>query len=247
MWQALELNGSIRPYLTFSVGAHGALVVALAVLLPNGMRRPEKIYHISFIGDTPAIINRERGARPKAARKKAPPRKAKAAPPKVRPQKDPDAFNLKPPSGPLPRPSFLPSAPAPKPAKKEAVEAPPAPEPVEAAPAAEEGAGEGSGEASVVVTADMSDFPHPWYLTRLRSSIWDAWSKRMPSEPIELGVRFTIMRDGRVVDIRVEYTSGDQGYDYAAVSAIQESAPMPPLPAGFKDRFLRVHFQFKVR
>ena len=30
------------------------------------------------------------------------------------------------------------------------------------------------------VTADLADFPFPWYLARVRSAMWSSWSQRMP-------------------------------------------------------------------
>lgn len=193
----------------------------------------------------------------KPAAKPAPPKAAKRPPP----QTDPDAFNLskKKPRRPLPKPSFLAAA-VPKPVKASAPPAPAAPEvppapvpaPVEeTAPVAEEaveGAPEGSPAGDgpeAMVTPDMPDFPYPWYISRVRKSLWDNWAKHRPAGAAECEVAFTIVRTGKMVSPRVDVTSGDRAFDVAALSAVQDAAPFPPLPRGFPDRFLRVHVQFK--
>ena len=56
---------------------------------------------------------------------------------------------------------------------------------------------------------------------------------------------FTIMRSGKTVDFKVESSSGDDGFDYEALSAAQEAAPFPPLPRGFMDPFLKIHVSFR--
>jgi TonB family protein len=91
----------------------------------------------------------------------------------------------------------------------------------------------------------MPDFPYPWYLAGVRSALWDKWSQRMPDLAGECGVAFDILRDGRAVDVTVESSSGEGGFDYAAMTAVQEAAPFPPLPSGMKERFLKVHVRFR--
>ena len=91
----------------------------------------------------------------------------------------------------------------------------------------------------------MPNFPYPWYLTTVRSALWDRWAERMPPAGGECRVVFTILRDGGVVDLRAESSSGDGGLDYAALSAVKEASPFPPLPRGFRDPFLKVHVSFR--
>ena len=56
-----------------------------------------------------------------------------------------------------------------------------------------------------------------------------------PSSQDELrlivGVRFTIARDGRLLDISVARPSGNPGHDGRIVAAFRAAAPFPPLPA----------------
>jgi TonB family protein len=47
-------------------------------------------------------------------------------------------------------------------------------------------------------------------------------------------VKFTIVRDGKVKDLQLVLSAGDQALDNAAQAAIKVSSPLPPLPEGFK-------------
>ncbi|MFA5140576.1 MAG: TonB family protein [Elusimicrobiota bacterium] len=240
----MTLDGSMKPYLALSAMGHGALVV-LVGMLSSGPSGPGKVYRIDFIGPTSGILNRDQGGGPAPA-VQAPPAAASPAkrPP---PQTDPDAFGRRKPGAPLPRPSFLEG-----PAAKTTAEPPPVAAPAQPAAASggageEGGTGMGSGPAGALVSADIGDFPYPWFITQVRTSLWQKWSERMPSEPGECTVVFTILRNGKAVDVRVELTSGEKGFDYVATSAVREAAPFPPLPTGFSEPFLRVHVQFMTQ
>jgi len=240
------LNGSLKPYLTLSAGFHLVIAVAVSVGLPGlGSGTPEKVYRIDFVGETQGILNR---TRPSGKKKASAPKRAPLPRPSVRPQKDPDRFPLKPSfasKSDLPKPTFAGRVPTRTPVKSEPVmHAPEAAPSEEADPAAAEGSGDGGGEAEV--SADIPDFPYPWYLQRIRAVIWDRWSTRMPAGPKECSIVFTVMNNGRVVDLQVETTSGDSGFDFTALSAVKDSGPFQPLPPAFPERFLRIHILFKA-
>jgi len=237
-------NGTLKPYLAYSTAGHAALVLVLAFTIPKGSVGPPKIYTIQFIGASPSILNRSKKRSP--AKKKKTRIRNKAAPPA--PQKDPDAFARgRGPRKPLPRPSFAINPPTPRAAimtapvkeKEEPVEEPAA----EAAPSEEETNG---GEGPSLVMDDMPDFPAPWYISTIRTQLSDRWSERGFQGSGECSVVFTLMRSGRMVDLRVEYGSGSDSFDYAALTAVQKAAPFAPLPAKFKDPILKIHVQFKA-
>ncbi|HAH06396.1 MAG TPA: hypothetical protein DCM05_07695 [Elusimicrobia bacterium] len=233
------MTGTLRPYLTYSAACHALLVVLGFALVQSKLAKPEQVYRIDFIGATAGtILNREKEAGSKPA-----PAPAVQAEPARRPaaQKDPDAFNLGKVHKPLPRPSVLDSYDLNKPVSK-APPAGPAAKAVEAPPGPSGPPGEGSGPT---VSADMPNFPYPWYLTAMRSSLWDKWSSRMQGLEGECGIVFTVLRDGAVVDLNIEDSSGDGGFDYAAISAVREAAPFAPLPREFEESFLKVHVKFR--
>jgi TonB family protein len=58
-------------------------------------------------------------------------------------------------------------------------------------------------------------------------------------------VHFYINRDGRVTDATLETTSGNGTFDRAALRAVVEASPLPPLPFGYNGTNLGVHLTFK--
>ena len=232
----------LGPFLKRSLSVHGVLLGLALVAANRGAKEPEQVYRIDFIAASPAIMNRQAPAADPAP---APPAAPLPAPTYAKPerQKDPDAFNLKKPSflSRLPRPTFLDAA---KPDKTPPVQ-PSMRAPTPATPAVAAGTGPSDGLGNI--SADMPDFPYPWYLTLLRQKIWEQWSSRMPPGTLECLVQFSILRDGSIADVRVEETSGDSTFDYAATGAVRGAVPLPPLPPAFKERFLKVHIQFKTR
>ena len=238
------MQAELKPYLAYSALAHAALVGALAMLVRGGGATAPQVYRIDFIGPTQTIVNRDldatAGSRGAAAAV-APPAKGTPPPPLTR-----DAFQRREAAKPLPRPSFL--APDPSSRKVEtAASAQTRPSTAGPAPSAATGTGPAAapagGEAAAVVS-DMPNFPYPWYISQVRTLLWGQWSQRMPPGGGEAMVMFTILRTGTAVDIRVEASSGDSGFDYTALSAVQDSTPFPPLPPGFSEKFLKVHVRF---
>lgn len=236
----------LAPFLKKSLSAHG-VIFGVALLAANrGAKEPEQVYRIDFLASSPAIMNRQAPAEQPAAAPPAPlPAPTYAKPEK---QKDPDSFNLKPSFlSKLPRPTFLAAARPDKtpPAAPARATAPAAPATSAAASGATAGTGPSDGLGAV--SADMPDFPYPWYLTLLRQKIWDQWSSRMPPGTLDCLVQFSVLRDGSITDVRIEESSGDSSFDYAAAGSVRGAVPLPPLPPQFKERFLKVHIQFKTR
>lgn len=58
-------------------------------------------------------------------------------------------------------------------------------------------------------------------------------------------VYFVVDRDGTLRDARNEVSSGNAAFDRAALRAILESSPLPPLPFGYNGTFLGVHLTFR--
>ncbi len=138
----------------------------------------------------------------------------------------------------------------PRPGEKElprvASATPPSPSasgPSQAAPLPPRGQVTGSPQGVGAVTLNASDFPFAWYLRQVQSKISERWegAARAGDQP---QVVFEIGRDGKVTGLKVEKSSGNSLYDQAAIRAITDATPLPPLPADFKDAFLRVHLGF---
>ncbi|MCK5406805.1 MAG: TonB family protein [Candidatus Krumholzibacteria bacterium] len=100
-----------------------------------------------------------------------------------------------------------------------------------------------------VVTGDMvlgQDFPFAYYLSTMKRKIAALW--RVPgtssTEPLHCSVYFRVGRDGSIQSPSVETSSGTFLFDQAALRAVVQANPLPPLPSGFVDDYLGVHFSF---
>ena len=102
---------------------------------------------------------------------------------------------------------------------------------------------DGSPQGSGAMTLNVSDFPFAWYLSRVQAKVTERWvGKALPGQqPVAV---FEISREGQVSKLTIEKTSGNSYYDQAALRAITEANPFPPLPAEFTGQTLRVHLGF---
>lgn len=105
----------------------------------------------------------------------------------------------------------------------------------------------GQGGAEKTVQASFTNFPYPWYITQVRNALWNAWQKTKPknNQGLSALVSFNIDRNGAVFEVQIERSSKDDAYDYAAMSAVKNSDPYPPLPEDFGKEILTVTVEFK--
>jgi TonB family protein len=108
--------------------------------------------------------------------------------------------------------------------------------------AAEYGLGDGISSAQV----DAYNFGSPYYLSLVFGKIRDAWENPVQSSAtLMTTIYFRILRDGNIVEAKVEKTSGIDLFDQSAIRAIIGSAPFPPLPGEFTGEYLGIHLEFE--
>ena len=91
-----------------------------------------------------------------------------------------------------------------------------------------------------------TDFPYPWYITKLRTKLYDSWqAKYIVSSNLKAVVRFNIMRDGSIEGIRIYTSSGNKIFDETAISSVYDIGRFDALPSDFNDRYLTVYVEFK--
>ncbi len=223
--------GDLKPYLSYSLAVHiGAAALALA--LYNAARiSSTSVYMIDFVGPTATILSPQTET---AAATIGPA-------PALQPQTEADEFSSRRHKrAPLPRPSLLRGWSEPIAEEKPVASVPTAtPQPA----AAGEPARGAPGQAGIAT--DMPNFPYPWYISQIRQILWEQWSSRMPKWAGECVVVFSLLPNGRFADLRTEESSGDRAFDLTALSAVQDGAPYPPLPRGFKEPFLKIHLTLK--
>ena len=92
------------------------------------------------------------------------------------------------------------------------------------------------------------DFRFAYYLAALRNKIASRWvPPQGMSGPVKAVIRFRVGRDGQVTLTEVEASSGYAFYDQTTLRALLSATPLPPLPAGYTDEYLGVHFEFSLQ
>ena len=96
------------------------------------------------------------------------------------------------------------------------------------------------------IQTDFANFPYPWYITQVRNAMWIEWEKRRPAgNVLSALVSFSIVRDGKLKDVEVQRSSGDDTFDFAATSAVINAGPFAPLPMYYEKDELTVVVEFK--
>ena len=89
-----------------------------------------------------------------------------------------------------------------------------------------------------------SEFDFPEYLLELRDRIEQNWLPPSSMETLSTTVFFRIGRDGKIVRVFVEKPTQNIRFDASAQKAVIACDPFSPLPDGFKNDNLGVHFEF---
>lgn len=107
-----------------------------------------------------------------------------------------------------------------------------------------QGFGLSSGGGGAGGYAEATNFCCPEYLASAFASIKANWNNRQNANGLTQ-MRFVIQRDGRIVDVTVEKSSGVQTLDYYAQRALLLTQKVAPLPQAYPDAALVVHLQFE--
>ena len=99
------------------------------------------------------------------------------------------------------------------------------------------------------IDINTSEFKYISYFTSMRKAIELVWN--YPSEAInrgiqgEVGIEFTIAKDGKTSRVKVIRSSGHASLDSAIVEAITLAAPFAPLPPNFGKERLTIQGAFR--
>ena len=103
------------------------------------------------------------------------------------------------------------------------------------------GGGPGSGSS-----LDVTDFCCPEYVAIMVTRIRAAWDQNQGATGATV-IKFTIRRDGSIVDASIETPSGTTTLDTAALRAVRGTRTLPPLPDAFPNPILPVHLNFQYQ
>jgi protein TonB len=102
----------------------------------------------------------------------------------------------------------------------------------------------GGGVASGSPFTDYANFCCPAYLNQMAELIKRNWNQNQGATG-QVQMKFTIRRDGTVVDVTVEKPSNISLLDFESQRAILKTATLPPLPREFTENTLTVHLIFE--
>jgi TonB family protein len=78
------------------------------------------------------------------------------------------------------------------------------------------------------------------YLNQVERRIMSMWSLPANSRGVKVVLRMDLEKSGRVSDVRVEKSSGDEKFDASAIQAVRRASPFPPPPKSFPIGDLRM-------
>jgi TonB family protein len=87
-------------------------------------------------------------------------------------------------------------------------------------------------------------FPFTLYLERMIGRISENWLRPATADGARAQVYFVIERNGTIRDAEIRVRSGNSTFDRAALRAVIDSSPLPPLPHGYTGTYLGVHLTF---
>lgn len=239
-------------YFVISGGLHVTLALLLILLVGTAKKETQATYTIDFIGSG-KVIAMQQAAAPAAAPAPAETKKAESAAPAPKPKEtkkaDKKAYNSKSEISAKKQKTKKKEKPAPAPVPLEAPsilnEENAAPEPKAAAAQAGGNGEDGEFEGGSIQT-DFATFPYPWYITQVRNRLWSEWEKRRPVGVVRRTVvSFAIARDGKIKDLKLVQSSGDDSFDFSAKSAVINAGPFQPLPMLYEKDLLTVTLEFK--
>lgn len=239
-------------YFASSFGLHCMLAVLLMIGLGPGVKDAKTTYTIDFIGNSKVqsmqAQSAAQAASPAAAAPKEEVKKEVANAPEPKPaetKKAPKAYDSKQEISAKKQPKKK-ETPAPKPlAAPSVLEESESPAKTDVKPSGNDTDDSGAFEGGNIQT-DFATFPYPWYITQVRNSLWSEWEKRRPQGVARSAmITFAIARDGKIKDLKVEKSSGDDSFDFSAKSAVINAGPFPPLPMLYEKDELTVTLELK--
>ena len=112
---------------------------------------------------------------------------------------------------------------------------------------------QGQGKAGYEILSDTQGVDFGRYIARLLSEVRRAWLPLIPEEcnsPLFkqgiTGVRFTILPDGRITGMNLDYSTHDEAINRAAWGSIKSIGSAPPLPKEFHGPSLELRIEFRV-
>jgi periplasmic protein TonB len=104
----------------------------------------------------------------------------------------------------------------------------------------------GSPVGAGALSVNASDFPHAWYVRQVIQKVEVEWNRQNRlSEPRQRPLLyFEIQRNGSIKIPALKESSGNSTYDQAALRAVVDASPFPPLPQDWARPSLGLELRF---
>lgn len=97
-----------------------------------------------------------------------------------------------------------------------------------------------------IYTGSGRGFTYSYYLNILLNKINKNWHNPYKGKDVVLKstVYFEVDKKGKIYNVRLEESSGDNMYNETTIRAVTLAKKLPPLPKEFADDYLKVHLEF---
>ncbi len=103
-----------------------------------------------------------------------------------------------------------------------------------------------SGSPFAGATIDNATFNYPYWFTQTFNKIASNYRNTFLYDgTLVCVVYFQVIKSGRIIELRIEKSSGFSEFDETCLRAIERSKPFPPLPNDFRDEILGITLPFK--
>jgi len=100
-------------------------------------------------------------------------------------------------------------------------------------------------ERKTPIMVEEKEFTSNYYLGLMRDKVYRNWQVSERPFTLRCILYFQVNRSGKVIRLRLERSSGFYDFDRAAMRAIENASPFPPLPPSYKKERLTIHFAFE--
>ena len=103
-----------------------------------------------------------------------------------------------------------------------------------------------SGSPFAGATIDNASFNYPYWFTQTFNKIAVNWKNPIVYDgTLICTIYFQVIKSGRIIELRIEKSSGIPEFDESCMRAVSGAAPFPPLPRQFRDEIIGLTLPFK--
>ena len=104
----------------------------------------------------------------------------------------------------------------------------------------------GQGSPFAGATIDNADFDYPYWFRQAGNKILNNFRKTVSIDgSVVVVVYFQVIKSGRMIELRIEQSSGIESIDRDCLAAFERSAPFPPLPSEFRSEIIGITIPIK--